>query len=206
VSGIDAIMRRAPVIPVLTVARAGDAAPLARALVAGGLTALEVTLRTPAALDAIHAMAGVDGVVVGAGTVLSAADVDAAFAAGAQFIVSPGLSESVVEHARAVGLPVLPGVATPSEIMRGRDLGLNRFKFFPAAQAGGPAMLKAFSGPFTDCAFCPTGGVTLATARDYLALPNVICVGGTWIAPADDVAGGAWETITTRAKEAAALA
>lgn len=203
---IDAIMRLAPVVPVLTIPWAEAGAPLARALVNGGLKALEVTLRTPAALDAIRAMSAVEDAVVGAGTVLSAADVEAAFAAGARFIVSPGLTEPVVERAREIGVPILPGVATASDLMRGLDLGLQRFKFFPAAQAGGVAMLKAFAGPFGSCAFCPTGGVMPETARDYLALPNVVCVGGTWIAPVEDIAAGAWHKIEGRARSAAALA
>ena len=198
-------MRMAPVIPVLTIARVEDAAPLARALVAGGLSVLEVTLRTPAALDAIRAMAGVERAVVGAGTVLNAREVDAAFAAGAQFLVSPGLSEAVVDQAKVVGTPLLPGVATASDIMRGLEAGLDHFKFFPAEQAGGVAMLRAFVGPFGACRFCPTGGVTADSATNYLALPNVLCVGGTWIAPADLVNAGAWDEIRTRAQKAAAL-
>ena len=198
-------MRMATVIPVLTIARVEDAAPLARALVAGGLSVLEVTLRTPAALDAIRAMAGVERAVVGAGTVLNAREVDAAFAAGAQFLVSPGLSEAVVDQAKVVGTPLLPGVATASDIMRGLEAGLDHFKFFPAEQAGGVAMLRAFVGPFGACRFCPTGGVTADSATNYLALPNVLCVGGTWIAPADLVNAGAWDEIRTRAQKAAAL-
>ena len=199
------VMRLAPVIPVITIGRVEDAAPLARALVAGGLPALEVTLRTPAALDAIRAMRDVEGAVVGAGTVLGARDVEAAFAAGAQFFVSPGLSESVIDAARVTGAPLLPGVATASDIMRGLDRGLDHFKFFPAEQAGGVAMLKAFAGPFANARFCPTGGVTPESAPAYLALPNVLCVGGTWVAPASLVEAGAWDEIRKRAEIASAL-
>jgi 2-dehydro-3-deoxyphosphogluconate aldolase/(4S)-4-hydroxy-2-oxoglutarate aldolase len=205
VSGIDDVMALAPVIPVLTVERAADAAPLARALVAGGLSALEVTLRTPAALDVVRAMRDIDGAVVGAGTALNGADVAAAFAAGAQFIVSPGLTESVAERAAELGVPLLAGVATASDIMRGLELGLDRFKFFPAVSAGGVAMLKAFAGPFALTRFCPTGGITPQSAPQFLALPNVSCVGGTWIAPPDLVAAGAFAEIESRARAAAAL-
>ncbi len=198
-------MRMAPVIPVLTISRIEHAAPLARALVAGGLPVLEVTLRTPVALDAIRAMSDVEGAVVGAGTVLNGKDVDAAFAAGARFFVSPGLSEAVIDQTNVVGAPLLPGVATATELMRGLDAGLDHFKFFPAEQAGGVAMLKAFGGPFANCRFCPTGGVTAESAPSYLAMPNVLCVGGTWVAPADLVIAGAWDEILARAQEAAAL-
>jgi 2-dehydro-3-deoxyphosphogluconate aldolase / (4S)-4-hydroxy-2-oxoglutarate aldolase len=204
--GIADIMRLAPVIPVLTVERVDDAVPLARALVGGGLFALEVTLRTPAALEVIHAMRTVEGAVVGAGTVLNVHDVEAAFAAGAQFLVSPGLTAPVVERAGEVGAPILPGVATASDLMRGLDLGLTHFKFFPAEQAGGASMLKAFAGPFAACRFCPTGGVTPELARGYLALPNVLCVGGTWIAPSDLVHSRDWAEIGARAGIAAQLA
>jgi 2-dehydro-3-deoxyphosphogluconate aldolase / (4S)-4-hydroxy-2-oxoglutarate aldolase len=204
-SDIEAVMRLAPVIPVLTVERVDDAVPLAQALVAGGLRALEVTLRTPAALNVIAAMSDVAGAVVGAGTVLNGKDVDAAFAAGARFIVSPGLSESVVEHAANAGVPVLPGVATSSELMHGLDLGLTHFKFFPAEQAGGLPLLKAFAGPFAHCRFCPTGGVTAERALEYLALPNVLCVGGSWIATPELIRAGDWREIEARAAIAAAL-
>ena len=204
-TGIADIMRHAPVIPVITIGRLEHAAPLARALVAGGLRALEVTLRTPVALDAIRAMRDVESAVVGAGTVRNSADVEAAFSAGARFFVSPGLSEAVVDAARITGAPLLPGVATASDIMRGLDLGLTHFKLFPAEQAGGVAMLKAFAGPFGDVRFCPTGGVTPESARTYLALPNVLCVGGTWVAPSSLVEAGAWDDIRERARTAAAL-
>jgi 2-dehydro-3-deoxyphosphogluconate aldolase/(4S)-4-hydroxy-2-oxoglutarate aldolase len=204
-NGIDAILRLAPVIPVLTVASIEDAAPLAQALVAGGLPVLEVTLRTPAALDAIRAMREVAGARVGAGTVLSGADIEKAFAAGAEFFVSPGLTDSIAERAAELGEPLLPGVATASDIMRGLELGLTRFKIFPAAPAGGPTLVHAFAGPFPNVAFCPTGGVTLESAPTYLSLPNVACVGGTWIAPPDLIAAGAWDEIRRRAAAAAAL-
>jgi 2-dehydro-3-deoxyphosphogluconate aldolase / (4S)-4-hydroxy-2-oxoglutarate aldolase len=202
---IAAIMRLAPVIPVLTVERVADARPIAEALVAGGLRALEVTLRTPAALDVIRAMKDVEGAVVGAGTVLSPRDLDAAFEAGARFIVSPGLTERVAEEARIAAVPLLPGVATATEVMRGLDLGLAHFKFFPAEQAGGVAMLKAFAGPFAEARFCPTGGVTQGNAANYLGLPNVLCVGGSWIATPELIAAGAWAEITDRARAAKAL-
>lgn len=204
-SDIASIMMLAPVIPVLTIARVEDAPPLAEALVAGGLPALEVTLRTPAALEAMRAMADVAGAVVGAGTVLNARDLDAAVGAGARFIVSPGLTDALPGAANSAGVPLLPGVATSGDLMRGLDHGLTHFKFFPAEQAGGVAMLKAFSGPFGAVKFCPTGGVTPENARDYLALPNILCVGGSWIAPPDLIAAGAWAEITARAKAAAAL-
>ena len=204
-SDVSAIMQLAPVIPVLTVARAEDAKPLAEALAAGGLYALEVTLRTPAALDVIREMADVQGTVVGAGTVLNAKDFAAARDAGARFIVTPGLSDTVIADAGAAGVPILPGVATASELMRGLDLGLAHFKFFPAEQAGGAAMLKAFAGPFGAVRFCPTGGVTTANASSYLSLPNVLCVGGSWIATPEQIAAGDWAGITARARAAAAL-
>lgn len=204
-SDIAAIMRLAPVIPVLTVERVEDARPLAEALVAGGLRALEVTLRTTAALDAIRAMKDVEGAVVGAGTVLTSKQLDQAFQAGARFIVSPGLTERVAEEANATGVPFLPGVATATEVMRGLDLGLTHFKFFPAEQAGGAAMLKAFVAPFAGARFCPTGGVSRENAGAYLALPNVLCVGGSWIATSELVAAGAWAEISARARTAAGL-
>lgn len=183
-STIDALMRSVPVIPVLVVEDAADAVPIAEALVAGGLTALEVTLRTPAALDVIRAMSSVEGAVVGAGTVLNARDLDAAIGAGAKFIVSPGLTAPLTEAALASGVPYLPGVATSADIMRGLDHGLDRFKFFPAEAAGGLKALKALAAPFHRVRFCPTGGITEATAPDWLAHPSVLCVGGSWVVPA----------------------
>lgn len=204
-SDVAAIMQLAPVIPVLTVARAEDARPLAEALVAGGLYALEVTLRTPAALDVIRAMRDVPGAVVGTGTVLNAKDFAAARDAGAQFIVTPGLSDKVITDALAADVAILPGIATATELMHGLDFGLTHFKFFPAEQAGGAAMLKAFAGPFGAVRFCPTGGVTTANAPSYLSLPNVLCVGGSWIATPEQIAAGDWSGITARARGAAAL-
>jgi 2-dehydro-3-deoxyphosphogluconate aldolase/(4S)-4-hydroxy-2-oxoglutarate aldolase len=185
-TSIDALMRSVPVIPVLVVEDARDAEPIARALVEGGLTALEVTLRTPAALDVIRAMSEVEGAVVGAGTVLNAKDLDAAIGAGARFIVSPGLTRPLTEAAIASGIPYLPGVATAADIMRGLDFGLDRFKFFPAESSGGIKALKALAGPFGQARFCPTGGITEATAPDWLALKPVLCVGGSWVVPAGD--------------------
>lgn len=196
-------LRLAPVIPVITIERLEDAVPLGRALVAGGLPVLEVTLRTTVALEAIRRMAAeVEGAVVGAGTVLNPDDLARAGEAGAKFAVSPGLTESVV---RADGPPVLPGVHTASDLMRGLELGLDTFKFFPAVPAGGLNMLKAFHGPFANVRFCPTGGITLETAPEFLKLPNVACVGGTWLAPKDAVAAGDWGRITDLARAAAAL-
>jgi 2-dehydro-3-deoxyphosphogluconate aldolase/(4S)-4-hydroxy-2-oxoglutarate aldolase len=178
---IDAVMRLAPVIPVIVLNDVTQAAPLATRLVADGMVALEVTLRTPAALDAIRAMTEVAGAVVGAGTVLNEAQLDAAIEAGAKFIVSPGLTDRLGRAAIERGIPFLPGVATAADIMRGLDLGLNRFKFFPAVANGGIPALKALSSPFTQVRFCPTGGITAATAVDWLALPSVVCVGGSWM-------------------------
>lgn len=193
----------APVIPVITVDRLEDAVPLGRALVEGGLRVLEVTLRTPVALAAIASMAAeIEGAVVGAGTVLNPDDLIRAGEAGARFAVSPGLTESLL---RADGPPVLPGVATASDIMRGIELGLDTFKFFPAVPAGGLNMLKAFYGPFAHIRFCPTGGITPDSAPEFLKLPNVSCVGGTWLTPKDLVAAGAWDRIRELARIAAAL-
>ena len=202
----EAVMRRCAVIPVLTIERLEDAAPLARALADGGLTVLEVTLRTSAALEAMALMAeAAPEAIVGAGTVLNAADFDRAATAGARFIVTPGLTDPLVAAARASGLPFLPGVATAGEIMRGLDAGLDRFKFFPAETSGGAPALKAFQGPFGACKFCPTGGIGQASAPSYLALPNVLCVGGAWVVPTDAVRAGDWGRITALAKAAAAL-
>jgi 2-dehydro-3-deoxyphosphogluconate aldolase/(4S)-4-hydroxy-2-oxoglutarate aldolase len=202
-----ALMRIGPVIPVLTIAQASDAVPLARALLAGGVRVLEVTLRTPEALAAIAAIArDVPDADVGAGTVLNPSDVERAKSAGARFIVSPGLTEGLIEAAAMVGLPFLPGVATASELMRGLEAGLDHFKFFPAEASGGAAMLKSLHGPFPGCRFCPTGGITADNAAGYLALPNVVCVGGGWLAPTDIVASGHWARITGLARAASALA
>lgn len=180
---IDAIMRTAPVIPVLIVDDVAQAAPMAEALVAGGLRVLEVTLRTPAALDVIREMKQVDGAIVGAGTVLNEADLDAALAAGSEFIVSPGLTDSLGKAAIASGIPFLPGIANAGDIMRGLDLGLQRFKFFPAMASGGLPAIRALAAPFAQVRFCPTGGITEATAAEWLAEPSILCVGGSWIVP-----------------------
>jgi 2-dehydro-3-deoxyphosphogluconate aldolase/(4S)-4-hydroxy-2-oxoglutarate aldolase len=195
-----------PVIPVIVIDRLEDAVPLARALVAGGVKVLEVTLRTPVALAAIEAMAReVPGAIVGAGTIRSPADARAARQAGAVFGVSPGYTAEVGAACRDVGLPLLPGVATASEVMAAQADGLSFLKFFPATAAGGIPMLKALAGPFPDVVFCPTGGITLQSAPDFLALPNVKVCGGSWLTPADAVKSGDWARITRLAAEAAAL-
>ena len=180
---IDSVMRMAPVIPVLTMEEGLDPAALAETLVAAGLPVIEVTLRTPAALDAIRAMAKVEGAVVGAGTVLNEAQLAQAIDAGARFIVSPGLTNPLALAARDTAIPFLPGAATASELMCGLDLGLDRFKFFPAEPAGGLSALKALAAPFGNVRFCPTGGITEQSAPEWLAHPSVLCVGGSWIVP-----------------------
>lgn len=180
---VEAIMRTAPVIPVIVINEVADAVPLATALVAGGLRVLEVTLRTPAALEAIAAMKQVEGAIVGAGTVTNPAELDAALEAGSEFIVSPGLTEPLGKAAIATGIPFLPGIATAGDIMRGLDLGFTHFKFFPAMAAGGLPALKALAAPFGQCRFCPTGGISEATAPEWLAFAPVLCVGGSWVAP-----------------------
>jgi len=180
---IHAVMTRAPVIPVLVIQDVRHAVPVAEALVAGGLCVLEVTLRTPAALEVIAEMRGVKGALVGAGTVLNARDLAAAQRAGAAFIVSPGLTEGLPQAAREAGLPFLPGVANAADIMRGLDLGLDHFKFFPAEAAGGLRALKSLAAPFAMARFCPTGGITAQSAPEWLALPPVLCVGGSWLVP-----------------------
>ncbi|HUB85140.1 MAG TPA: bifunctional 4-hydroxy-2-oxoglutarate aldolase/2-dehydro-3-deoxy-phosphogluconate aldolase [Rhizomicrobium sp.] len=200
---IASVLTRAPVIPVLTIAGIDNAVPLARALCKGGLTVLEVTLRTDTALEAITTIAReVPDAVVGAGTVLAPSDIYRAREAGARFAVSPGLTDSL---ARATALPLLPGVATASEIMRGKEWGFTHFKFFPAESSGGVAALKSFAGPFANIRFCPTGGITAQTAPDYLALPNVLCVGGSWMVPQAMIDGHDWNGITALAQQAAAL-
>lgn len=199
------ICRMAPVVPVLVVDDVAHAAPLARALVAGGLPALEVTLRTPAALEVIRAMADVEGGVVGAGTLLTPADVKAAKAAGAQFGVSPGATPRLIAACEDEGLPLLAGAVTASEVMALMEAGYSVGKFFPAETSGGAAALKALGAPLPQMAFCPTGGIGLANARDYLSLPNVMCVGGSWVAPKAMVQAGDWGGITRLAAEAAAL-
>ena len=183
---IDAIMRSAPVIPVLILEEAMDWAALAETFVAAGLPVLEVTLRTPVALDAIREMSGVDGAIVGAGTVLNEKQLDQAAQAGSRFIVSPGLTEPLGKAVLESGIAYLPGTATSGDIMRGLDLGLDRFKFFPAEASGGIPALKALSAPFANVRFCPTGGIRPDTARDWLEIPSVLCVGGTWFVKRDD--------------------
>lgn len=180
---IDELMRIAPVIPVIVIDDVAHAVPLAEALVVGGLRVLEVTLRTPAALPAIAAMKAVPGAIVGAGTVTNPRELDAALAAGSEFIVSPGLTEPLGKAAIASGVPFLPGIANAGDIMRGLDLGLNRFKFFPAMAAGGLPALKALAAPFGQCRFCPTGGISLENAAQWLAFDPVLCVGGSWVSP-----------------------
>lgn len=195
-----------PVIPVIVINRLEDAVPMARALVDGGVRVLEVTLRTSIALRCMEAIArAVPDAILGAGTVRSAADAQAAAMAGARFAVSPGYTHAVGKACRDLGLPLLPGVATGSEIMLAREDGLTELKFFPAVQAGGVAMLKAWSGPFGDIWFCPTGGVTLQNAPELLALPNVLCVGGSWLVPADVLDQGDWARITQLARDAVQL-
>lgn len=198
---IDEIMRAAPVIPVLVLEQEMDWAALASTFVEAGLPVLEITMRTPFALDAIRAMSRVDGAITGAGTVLNEAQLGQAIEAGSEFIVSPGLTEPLGKAAAQSGVPFLPGTATAADMMRGLDLGLDRFKFFPAEASGGIPALKALAGPFGNVRFCPTGGVRVDTAADWLALHPVLCVGGTWfVKPGDDLA-----TIGERARAAASI-
>ena len=200
------VMRDAPVIPVIVLNDVEHAVPLARALLAGGIRMLEITLRTPQALACIEAIAReVPEVVVGAGTIRTAADAQASAMAGARFAVSPGYTHAVGLACRDVGIALLPGVATGSEIMAALEDGFTELKFFPAMQAGGPAMLKAWSGPFADIRFCPTGGVTMANASEFLTLPNVVCVGGSWLTPAETMARGNWSHVTALAYQACQL-
>ena len=200
------IMSDAPVIPVIVLSDVAHAVLLARALVAGGIRMLEVTLRTPVALACIEAIAKeVPEAVVGAGTVRGAADAQAAALAGARFVVSPGYTHAVGKACRELDLPLLPGVATGSEIMAALEDGYTALKFFPALQAGGAAMLTAWNGPFGDVKFCPTGGITAGNAKEFLVLPNVVCVGGSWLTPADALAQGDWARITQLAQEAARI-
>ena len=197
------IMQTAPVIPVIVVDEVEHARPLARALVAGGLPVLEVTLRTPVALDAIRVMSEVDGAIVGAGTVTNQRELAEAIDAGSQFVVSPGLTEPLGKAAIREGIPFLPGIANAGDIMRGLDLRLTHFKFFPAMAAGGLPALKALAAPFGQCRFCPTGGISLANAGEWLALDPVLCVGGSWVAPRGPVNE---KNVEALAREAAALA
>ena len=200
------VMQDAPVIPVIVLNDVAHAVPMARALVAGGIRMLEVTLRTSQALACIEAIAKqVPEAIVGAGTVRNAADAKAAANAGAKFAVSPGYTPAVGQACRDEGLSLLPGVATGSEIMMAQEDGYTELKFFPAMQAGGPAMLKAWGGPFFDVRFCPTGGVTVQNASEFLSLSNVACVGGTWLVPAEALAKGDWARIEMLAREACQL-
>jgi len=178
---IESIMRTAPVIPVLVIEDVAHAVPIARALVKGGLRVLEVTLRTPAAIDAMKAMMGVEGAIVGAGTVTNPDELKAAIDVGAEFIVSPGLTDKLGSAAVSAGIPFLPGISSAGDIMRGMDLGLSHFKFFPASTSGGLPALKALAAPFYQCKFCPTGGISLATAPEWLGFDPVLCVGGSWV-------------------------
>ncbi|MFJ1637838.1 MULTISPECIES: bifunctional 4-hydroxy-2-oxoglutarate aldolase/2-dehydro-3-deoxy-phosphogluconate aldolase [unclassified Streptomyces] len=202
----SSVLDLAPVVPVVVLEDAADAVPLARALVAGGLPAIEVTLRTAAALDAIAAIAAeVPDAVVGAGTVISVRHVDDTVAAGARFLVSPGWTDSLLEAMKASGVPFLPGVSTTSEVVALLERGVTEMKFFPAEAAGGTSYLKALSAPLPQARFCPTGGISLDSAPSYLALPNVGCVGGSWMVPADAVAAKDWARVERLAGEAAAL-
>ncbi|TAG26846.1 MAG: bifunctional 4-hydroxy-2-oxoglutarate aldolase/2-dehydro-3-deoxy-phosphogluconate aldolase [Burkholderiales bacterium] len=200
------VMQDAPVIPVIVLNDVNHAVPMARALVAGGIRMLEVTLRTPVALQCIERIAKeVPEAVAGAGTVRTPAEAQAAARAGAKFAVSPGFTNAVGQACRDNGLPLLPGVATGSEIMMASEAGYKELKFFPAMQAGGPAMLKAWGGPFFDVKFCPTGGVSVSNAKEFLSLPNVICVGGSWLVPGDALAAGDLARITELAQQTALL-
>ena len=197
------VLSRARVLPVLKIESAESAVPLARALSAGGLSVLEVTLRTDAAVEAIRRIAAeVPEVTVGAGTVTRRGDVESVREAGGRFAVSPGFVPALADAAREIGLPLLPGVMTPSEALAARDRGFDTLKLFPAGAAGGIALLKALGGPLPELAFCPTGGLGPSSFRDYLALPNVVCVGGSWVAPAAAVATADWRRITGFAREA----
>ncbi|MCX5500191.1 bifunctional 4-hydroxy-2-oxoglutarate aldolase/2-dehydro-3-deoxy-phosphogluconate aldolase [Streptomyces sp. NBC_00053] len=202
----SSVLDLAPVVPVVVLEDAADAVPLARALVAGGLPAIEVTLRTAAALDAIRAIvAEVPDAVVGAGTVISGRNVSDTVAAGARFLVSPGWTDRLLDAMKASGVPFLPGVSTTSEVVALLERGVTEMKFFPAEAAGGTAYLKALSAPLPQARFCPTGGISLASAPSYLALPNVGCVGGSWMVPSDAIAAKDWARVERLASEAAAL-
>jgi len=205
-SGLHSILSRAPVVPVVVVERAADAVPLARALVAGGLPAIEITLRTAEAMDAIRAVADeVEGAIPGVGTVLDAAQLEEAEKAGARFAVSPGATPRLLDAAAEAGIPLLPGIATAGEAMRLIEHGYRYAKFFPAEPAGGSAYLASIASPLPQLTFCPTGGISLASAPGYLALPNVICVGGSWMLPRALVAAGDWAAIEALSRAAAAL-
>ncbi|MEY4718869.1 MAG: hypothetical protein RL563_1487 [Pseudomonadota bacterium] len=203
---IQQVMTTSPVMPVMVINNLEQAVPLAQALVAGGLKVLEITLRTPVALDAIRRIkAEVPGAIVGAGTIINVQTLNQAIDAGAEFIVSPGVTDKLLDAALATQVPLLPGVATSSEVMRLLERGIHAMKFFPAEAAGGIPMLKSFAGPLPQVTFCPTGGVNPKNAPAYLALSNVSCVGGSWMAPAELVDAGDWEEITRRASEASSL-
>ncbi len=200
------IFKRSPIVPVMVINKIEDAVPLAKALVAGGITVLEVTLRTPCALEAITKIAKeVPDAIVGAGTILNEAQLKQAADAGAQFVITPGATTDLLKAAMAGTVPLIPGVASISEVMAGMALGYTNFKFFPAEASGGVSALKAFAGPLSgDIRFCPTGGITPSSYKDYLALPNVDCIGGSWIAPTDAMEKGDWDRITQLCKEAIA--
>ncbi len=200
------VLRMGPVMPVIVIRDLDHAAPLAQALARGGIRVFEVTLRTDVALKAIELMReAVPDAIVGAGTVTRPAELEAALAAGAMFAVTPGLTRELAVSATAPALPLLPGVMTPAELMFARDYGFDALKFFPAREAGGIGMLRALAGPFPDVLFCPTGGVTVESAAEYLELPNVACVGGSWLAPADLMERGDWDAIVRLAREASSL-
>ncbi|MFI6468307.1 bifunctional 4-hydroxy-2-oxoglutarate aldolase/2-dehydro-3-deoxy-phosphogluconate aldolase [Streptomyces sp. NPDC050528] len=202
----SSLLDLAPVLPVVVIEDVADAVPLARALVAGGLPAIEVTLRTPVALEALRAIAGeVPGAVVGAGTVLTPGQVKECVGAGARFLVSPGWTELLLEAMQEAGVPFLPGVSTTSEVVALLERGVREMKFFPAQASGGTAYLKALAGPLPQARFCPTGGIGVDSAPEYLALPNVGCVGGSWMIPADAVAARDWGRVEVLAREAAGL-
>ncbi len=205
---IDKIVQVAPVIPVMVVERLEDAVPLAQALYNGGLKVLEITLRTPVALDAIRAMVDAlpEDAVIGAGTIVTPEDLKKAVEAGSTFLVSPGTTPELIEAAKASDVPLLPGIATPSEAMNLLAHGFTHLKFFPAESAGGVSMVKSIGGPLPQITFCPTGGINLAKAPEYLSLPNVACVGGTWMAPKELIAEKRWDEIEKLAREAAQLA
>lgn len=203
---LHSLLNGQPVIPVLKIADPTHAVPLARALARGGLPMIEITLRTAGALEAIRRVAAeAKDVIVGAGTILDARQFEEAEKAGSKFIVSPGITRELLAAAKNGSVPLLPGAITPGEIMAAREAGLNFLKFFPAEQAGGAAFLKALASPIADVKFCPTGGISVRNAVDYLSLPNVACVGGSWIAPDDLVQAGRWDTIEMLAREASAL-
>jgi 2-dehydro-3-deoxyphosphogluconate aldolase/(4S)-4-hydroxy-2-oxoglutarate aldolase len=206
-AALDALLARAPVLPVLVIERLDDAVPLARTLVDAGLPVLEVTMRTPVAVQVIRRLvADVPAATVGAGTVLDAGMLEAVTGAGAAFAIAPGATEALYDAADASTLPFLPGIATASELMRGLERGHRRFKFFPAEAAGGIAALRGFAGPFPQVRFCPTGGIDAQRAPAYLRLPNVLTVGGSWMVPTDAIAAGDWNRIGALARECAALA